>query len=51
MSEQPKVAIATITLDEGAVDIGLNRGAAEDLVQKLQLFLQDWPKDQSSALN
>lgn len=45
LSDEPKVAIATIVTNDGPVHIGLNRAEAKNLVQKLQLFLQDWPQD------
>jgi hypothetical protein len=46
LSDDQKVAIATIQTGDGVVHIGLNREEATTLLQKLQLFLQDWPKDQ-----
>jgi hypothetical protein len=49
MSDQEKVAIASITVEDGSVDVGLNRTAATRLLQKLELFLQDWPEDQRSS--
>jgi hypothetical protein len=46
LSDDQKVAIATIQTGDGAVHIGLNQEEATTLLQKLQLFLQDWPRDQ-----
>ena len=46
LSDDSKVAVATIQTADGPVHIGLNREEAISLQQKLQLFLQDWPKDQ-----
>jgi len=46
LSDDQKVAIATIQTVDGPVHIGLNRKEAKTLLQKLQLFLQDWPQDQ-----
>ena len=49
LSDEHKVAVATIETGDGPVHIGLNRAEATRLVQKLQLFLQDWPKDQAKS--
>jgi hypothetical protein len=49
LSDDRKVAIATIWTGDGPVHIGLNRVEATNLVQKLQLFLHDWPEDQGSS--
>jgi hypothetical protein len=46
LSDDHKVAFATIETADGPVHIGLNREEATTLLQKLQLFLLDWPKDQ-----
>lgn len=46
LDDNHKVAFVTITTAEGPVHIGLNREEATELLQNLQLFLQDWPKDQ-----
>jgi hypothetical protein len=46
LSDDHKVAVATIETADGPVQIGLNRAEATKLQLKLQLFLQDWPKDQ-----
>jgi hypothetical protein len=46
LSDERKIAIAEIWTADGRIDIGLNRIEAESLLQKLQLFLQDWPADQ-----
>jgi hypothetical protein len=45
LSDERKIAVATILTNDGPVRIGLNRGEAKSLVQKLQLFLRDWPED------
>jgi hypothetical protein len=49
MSDQEKVAITTITVDDGSIEVGLNRISATSLMQKLELFLQDLPEDQRSS--
>jgi hypothetical protein len=49
LSERPRVAIVTITTNDGLIDIGLNRADAEGLVRTLQLFLAEWPEDQASS--
>jgi hypothetical protein len=49
LSDQRKVGVATIMTEDGAVYIGLNRVEAERLLQTLQLFLRDWPKDQGKS--
>jgi len=46
LSDDNKVGLVTIQTGDGPVYIGVNRTEATNLVQKLQLFLQDWPKDQ-----
>lgn len=46
MDEKERVAIVDIETGDGPVSVGLNRQDAEDLLQKLTLFLQDWPEDQ-----
>jgi len=49
LSDDQKVAVATIETVDGPVHIGLNRAEATTLLQKLQLFLQDWSKDQAKS--
>jgi hypothetical protein len=49
VSEEGKIAIATIMTDDGPVQVGLNRVQATTLYQQLGLFLQDWPEDQSPS--
>lgn len=48
LSEQPKVGIASIMTADGALHVALNRADAEDILQKLQLFLTDWKDDRAS---
>jgi hypothetical protein len=47
LSEEPKVAVATIMTADGPVEVGLNRAQATTLHQQLGLFLLDWPEDQA----
>lgn len=49
LSEDQKIALVTIETRDGPVQIGLNREEATVFQQKLQLFLQDWPKDQAGS--
>jgi hypothetical protein len=49
MDEKERVAIVDIETEDGQISIGLNRPAAEDLLQKLTLFLQDWPEDRAKS--
>ncbi len=49
LSDDQKVAVATIETADGPVHIGLNRDSAEMIQQKLQLFLLDWPKDRAKS--
>jgi hypothetical protein len=43
LDEAYKVAIVSIDTAEGSIDFGLNRVAATNLLETLQLFLSDWP--------
>jgi len=49
LSDDNKVAVATIQTADGPVHIGLNQSEATALAQKLQLFLADWPKGQAKS--
>ena len=49
LSEDNKVAVATIQTADGPVYIGLNQSEAAALAQKLQLFLTKWPKDRATS--
>jgi hypothetical protein len=49
MDEKVRTAIVDIETADGPVSVGLNRQAAQDLLQKLTLFLQDWPEDQAKS--
>jgi hypothetical protein len=46
LSDEPKVAVLELLTLDGRIDVGLNRAETESLLQKLQLFLRDWPVDQ-----
>ena len=48
LSEQPKVGIVSIATADGALNVALNRADAENVLQKLQLFLADWTDDRAS---
>jgi hypothetical protein len=43
LSDERNVAVLELLTMDGRVDVGLNRAETENLLQKLQLFLQDWP--------
>jgi hypothetical protein len=43
LSDERNVAVVELLTMDGRVDVGLNRAETENLLQKLQLFLQDWP--------
>jgi hypothetical protein len=45
LDEEHKVGIVTIETEDGSLQIGLNRLDATSLLNKLQLFLLDWPSD------
>lgn len=45
LANEPKVAVLTLETIDGNVDVGLNRRDATALLQKLQLFLDDWPEE------
>ena len=47
LATKPSVALFTVETMDGNVDIGIRRGEAADLLQKLKLFLQEWPDDTS----
>lgn len=49
LSETPKVAIATITTQDGPLHVGLNRADAVQLERRLRLFLADWPEDKARS--
>ena len=45
LSDDRKVAVATIQTLDGPLHIGLNRAEATKLAQMLQLFLHEWSTD------
>lgn len=47
LSEQPKVGIVSIATADGSLHVALNRADAENVLQKLQLFLAEWPDDRA----
>lgn len=49
LSEQPKVGIATILTGDGPLKVAMNRKDAVSILQKLQLFLAEWPEDQATS--
>ena len=49
LNEQERIAIVDIETPDGTISIGLNRPDAEDVLQKLTLFLQDWPENQARS--
>jgi hypothetical protein len=49
LDEQERIAIVDIETDEGTLSFALHRASAEDLKRTLELFLQDWPKDQAAS--
>jgi hypothetical protein len=49
LSEQPKVGLVTIMTADGPLRVAINRVDATSLLQKLQLFLADWPEDQQQS--
>lgn len=49
LSERPKVGIVTVETADGPLHVALNRTDAANILQKLQLFLADWPEDQGGS--
>jgi hypothetical protein len=49
MDEKELTAIVDIDTADGPISVGLNRQDAESLLQKLTLFLQDWPENQAKS--
>jgi len=48
LREHPKVGIVSIMMADGSLNVALNRADAENVLQKLQLFLADWTDDRVS---
>lgn len=49
MSEATRVGLVEIETADGSVFVGLNRRDAERLLRQLQLFLADFPSDQTPS--
>jgi hypothetical protein len=49
MDEKVRTAIVDIETEDGQMSVGLNRPYAEGLLQKLTLFLQNWPEDRAKS--
>lgn len=49
LDDEAGVAIVKIATADGPVEVGMNRSAATELIQKLQLFLAVWPRDQKHS--